>query len=93
MGVPKKRYSKSKVGRRRTHIFLKKPKLTKCSQCGRFILPHSVCSFCGYYKGKEVINVLEKLEKEERKKREREIKEKSREKPLSWKELSKKHGL
>jgi large subunit ribosomal protein L32 len=94
MGVPKKRHSKSKVGRRRMHIFLKEPNLVKCPKCGHFVLPHRVCSYCGYYREKEVINVLEKLEKEEKKKREKELKEKEkRPKTLSWKELSKKHGI
>lgn len=93
MAVPKKRHSKSKVGRRRMHLFLEKPHLVKCSQCGHLILPHTVCRFCGYYKGKEVVNVLEKLTKKERKQREKEMKLKKQsegEKPLNWKELSKK---
>lgn len=74
MAVPKKRHSKSKVGRRRMHIYLEQPNLAKCQKCGNFILPHQVCPFCGYYKGKMVIDVLAKLEKKERKKREKEMK-------------------
>lgn len=99
MAVPKKRHSKSKVGRRRLHIFLEKPNLVKCSKCGRSTLPHTVCPYCGYYKEREVINVLEKLDKKERKKREKEMKAKKQEeekenqeikkvKPLSLEELS-----
>lgn len=95
MGVPKSRHTRSKRDRRRAHIFLESPALTNCQKCGKKILPHNVCWSCGYYKGKEMINILEKLEKKERKKREKEIKIKEREeakkeKPLSWKELSKK---
>ncbi|MDI6883289.1 MAG: 50S ribosomal protein L32 [Patescibacteria group bacterium] len=97
MAVPKKRHSKSKVGRRRLHIFLEKPNLVKCPKCGRFTLPHVVCPYCGYYKGLEMIDVLGKLDKKERKKREKELKMKEAEgkevkkaKPLNWKELSKK---
>lgn len=92
MGVPKKRHSKSKVGRRKMHIFLKEPKLVKCPKCGKEIKAHTVCSFCGHYRGKQIIDVLAKLEEKERKKREKELKLKEKEeKPLSWKELSKKH--
>ncbi len=42
-----------------------------------------VCKNCGYYNGKEVINVLGKLTKKEKKLREKEIKEaeKTRKKP------------
>jgi large subunit ribosomal protein L32 len=95
MGVPKKRHSKSKVGRRRMHIFLEEPRLVKCKKCGNFILPHTVCPFCGYYKGEMVVDVLAKLEEKERKKREKEIKmkeemEKAKTKELSLEELSKK---
>jgi len=78
------------------HIFLKEPTLIDCSHCKTPIPPHTVCPHCGYYKGEEVLNVLEKLEKKERKKREKEIKEKEREeekqpqqKPMSLEELSK----
>ena len=97
MAVPKSRGTKSKRDKRRQHIFLKKPTLTKCSKCGKLILPHIVCSFCGYYKGREVIDVLGELTKKERKVKEKEMKtkeEKGKEikksKPLSLKELSKK---
>jgi len=65
MAVPKKRHSKSKVGRRRMHIFLKEPSLIKCENCGKMKLPHAVCPFCGYYKGKEVL----KIEKEKKEKK------------------------
>jgi len=93
MAVPKQRHTKSRRNKRRMHIFTKMPALTKCPKCGKFILPHTVCWNCGYYKGREVIDVLEKLTKKERKKREKEIrakeKEEKRVKPLSMEELSK----
>lgn len=77
------------------HIFLKKPYLIKCPKCGKAVLPHTACRNCGYYKGAEVINVLEKLTKKERKLKEKEIsvketEKKEKEKNISWEELSKK---
>lgn len=94
MAVPKWRKTKGRRNQRRMHIFLKKPTLTKCPKCGHFVLPHTVCQNCGYYKGREVIDVLAKLTKKEKKMREREMKAKEKEekkkKPLSWEELSKK---
>ncbi|HEY4499676.1 MAG TPA: 50S ribosomal protein L32 [Candidatus Paceibacterota bacterium] len=51
-GVPVKHRSKSKVGRSRSHLALKKIKLTVCSQCKAPTLPHRACAQCGYYKGK-----------------------------------------
>ena len=94
MTVPKRRHTKSKRDKRRMHIFLKAPSLSLCPKCGKPILPHTICLNCGYYKGKEVIDVLKKLTKKERKKREKEIKTKEKEakkeKPLTLEELSKK---
>lgn len=75
------------------HLFLKAPFLTKCPKCGKPVLPHTVCLNCGYYKGREVIDVLKKLDRKERKKREKEMeakKEEKGEKSLSWEGLSKK---
>lgn len=95
MAVPKQKRSKGRQQKARMNIFLEKPTLTKCQKCGRLILPHGVCPFCGYYKGREIIDVLEKLSKKERKSREKEIKVKEKEKkkkrpPLRLGELSKK---
>jgi len=56
MAVPKKRTSKSKKRKRRTHWKLKSPNLIECPQCHEKILPHRVCPHRGYYKGKEVVS-------------------------------------
>lgn len=57
MTIPKKRHTSSKVARRRSHHALKKIKLTTCKKCGKAIMPHRACSFCGSYDGKEVIKI------------------------------------
>jgi large subunit ribosomal protein L32 len=97
MAVPKQRHTKSRRNKRRAHIFLQAPVLTLCPKCGKPLFPYTVCPNCGYYKGKEIIDVLSKLEKKERKKREKEMKAKeteekgkAKEKPLTWEEMSKK---
>jgi len=97
MAVPKQRHTKSRRNKRRAHIFLKAPVLTLCPKCGKPLIPHTVCRNCGYYKGKEIIDVLSKLEKKERKTREKEMKtketeekEKAKERPLTWEEMSRK---
>jgi len=67
--------------------------LAKCKKCGKPVLPHTVCQNCGYYKGTEIINVLEKLNKKEKKIREKEIsaqQKKEKGKSLTMEELSKK---
>ncbi len=80
MAVPKQHRSKSRQGQRRMHIYLKVPNLVPCQTCGNLKLPHIVCSRCGYYKGKEVIDVKAKLSKKEKKKLEKEMKEREKEK-------------
>jgi large subunit ribosomal protein L32 len=42
-------------------------KLGTCPKCGDPILPHTVCSTCGYYKDREIIHLETKLEKKLRK--------------------------
>jgi len=66
MPVPKRRQSKSRIRKRRTHDSLTAPGLTECQHCHKQILPHRVCGFCGYYKGKSIIPIVEKAKKEER---------------------------
>lgn len=92
MAVPKQRQTKSRRNRRRSHQALKSPVLTKCQKCGTMILPHIVCFNCGFYKDKQVIDVLKKLDKKQRKQKEKEIsaKESKKDKSLNAEALSQK---
>lgn len=54
MAVPKKRTGKSAQGHRRSNWKATKPEVTKCAKCGEVVLTHTVCTACGYYKGKAV---------------------------------------
>lgn len=54
MAVPKKRTGSSAQGHRRSNWKATKPEVTKCSNCGEIVLTHTVCTACGYYKGKAV---------------------------------------
>ena len=56
---PKRRTSKSKRNMRRSHDALTTPTLSECPQCHEVKMPHLVCPSCGYYKGKEVIEIKE----------------------------------
>ncbi len=64
MAVPKRRHSKSRRDKKRTHKKLKVNSLIKCSHCSRFKPRHKVCPHCGYYKGKKVIQIKEKKKKQ-----------------------------
>ncbi len=57
MANPKKRTSKSRRNKRRSHHALKPTQLQICSNCQNPRIPHRVCPHCGYYKGREVIEV------------------------------------
>jgi len=72
-GVPKQRKTKSRQGNRRMHLFIKRRSLISCPKCAKPALPHTVCHNCGYYKGRQVIDVMKKLTKKEKKQKEREI--------------------
>jgi len=72
-GVPKQRKTKSRQANRRMHLFIKRRFLISCPKCAKPALPHTVCHNCGYYKGRQVIDVMKKLTKKEKKQKEREI--------------------
>ena len=54
MAVPKKRTGKSAQATRRANWKASKPEVVTCPNCGEFALAHTVCTACGYYKGKPV---------------------------------------
>ncbi len=57
MALPKRRHSKTRRDKRRTHWKLGAPAFTSCPQCHQPKAPHRVCSNCGYYGGEKVIEV------------------------------------
>jgi large subunit ribosomal protein L32 len=57
MAVPKKKTSKSRKGMRRSHDGLTAPSYVECPHCHEMARPHHICAHCGYYKGKEVMEV------------------------------------
>jgi large subunit ribosomal protein L32 len=58
MAVPKKKTSKAKTRSRRASSWvLRTPPRSVCPQCGRAKLPHVVCLNCGWYGGRQAIDV------------------------------------
>ena len=55
MAVPKKRVSKQRKRKRRTHYKAEAPAVGSCPRCGDPKRPHHVCPSCGYYKGEAVL--------------------------------------
>ncbi len=80
MGLPAKRTTSSKRDMRRAHHALTPVNVGACSKCGKPQFSHCACANCGFYKGREVTDVLAKLDKKDRKKREKEIARREKEK-------------
>jgi len=57
MAVPKKRTSKQRKRKRRTHYKAEAVSTQSCPRCGDPKLPHRVCPTCGYYRNEAVIDV------------------------------------
>ncbi|MFH1799487.1 MAG: 50S ribosomal protein L32 [Candidatus Omnitrophota bacterium] len=65
MAHPKRKHSntRSRLRRANDHLVLKSR--SQCTQCGAFVLPHRVCTSCGFYKGKLVKSIKVKTQEKE----------------------------
>ena len=59
MPNPKRRHSKTRGAKRRTHDALAPVGVAECPQCHELRLPHRVCPNCGFYRGRQVRAVKE----------------------------------
>jgi large subunit ribosomal protein L32 len=58
MPAPKKRVSHSRKNIRRAQDKMETPHhIRKCPQCGEPVKQHCVCTACGFYRGKEIIEI------------------------------------
>jgi large subunit ribosomal protein L32 len=58
MAVPKKKTSKSKSRMRRASAWkIQAPARSVCPRCGNAKRPHVVCGTCGWYNGRQVLDV------------------------------------
>lgn len=55
MATPKRRTSKTRRDKRRTHYNATAPTIAACSNCGTAVMYHRVCPECGFYRGKQAI--------------------------------------
>jgi len=61
MPNPKRKHSKARRDKRRSaNSKMHSSSLSVCSNCKKPRMPHRVCPYCGYYKGKPVL-VIETL--------------------------------
>ncbi len=59
MAVPKRRTSKSRKLKRRTHHQAPAVAVQPCPRCGDPRRPHRICPSCGFYAGKQRVEVEE----------------------------------
>lgn len=55
MAHPKRKTSKQRKNKRRTHYKATPVQLSVCSNCGAAVQYHRVCPECGHYRGKLAI--------------------------------------
>ncbi|MCM8792264.1 MAG: 50S ribosomal protein L32 [Candidatus Omnitrophica bacterium] len=63
MALPKRRHSKARGRKRRTHWKIRQLNLVLCPQCKKLKIPHRICPVCGYYDGKEIVEIKVKEKK------------------------------
>lgn len=55
--LPKRKLSKGRRNRRRAHDAIGAPQLVDCGNCHKPVLPHRMCPHCGYYRGRQVMDL------------------------------------
>jgi large subunit ribosomal protein L32 len=58
--LPKRKMSKTRRDKRRSHDHLAPQHLVVCDTCGEYKPAHQVCPHCGTYKGREILAVADK---------------------------------
>jgi len=57
MAVPKRKTTRTKRDSRRSHWKSTAATYSECPQCHQPKLPHRVCANCGYYGGRQAVEI------------------------------------
>jgi len=63
--VVRMRHNRSQSKQRRSHHGLNAPALATCKNCGAFHRPHHMCLDCGFYNGRQVMDLAANKAKRE----------------------------
>lgn len=63
--VVRMRHTKGQSANRRSHHALKSPAVAVCKNCGANHRPHHMCLECGFYNGRQVMDLAAKKEARE----------------------------
>lgn len=58
MPNPKRKISRTRRDKRRTHYKAQPAATSTCPQCGAVKMTHRACPECGYYNGRKVIEAV-----------------------------------
>lgn len=67
MAVPKRKTSKSRIGKRRSHLALKITNIIEDKNSGEYRLPHQICKVTGTYNGRQIVKTTSQEDDEEKK--------------------------
>jgi len=62
--LTKRRWSTRRQGKRRASIKARNISADKCSNCGQLKPVASACPKCGFYRGKQIVTIKQKKNKE-----------------------------
>ena len=57
MAVPKRKHSKARKNKRKSHLAIKATALRRCARCNSAVKPHTICTNCGHYRGRMIIDL------------------------------------
>lgn len=60
------RHTRAHTKNRRSHHALENPVLATCTNCGEKHRPHHMCLDCGFYNGRQVLDLAASKEKREK---------------------------
>ena len=63
--VIRMRHTRAHTKNRRSHHALKAPTVATCANCGSTHRPHHMCLDCGFYKGRQVMDLKARKDKRE----------------------------
>ncbi|MDR0929372.1 MAG: 50S ribosomal protein L32 [Oscillospiraceae bacterium] len=64
MALPKGKISKARKHSRQANWKISAPSIVKCPRCSKMKLSHRVCKHCGYYDGRNVLNISDDKKKD-----------------------------
>jgi len=59
MAVPKRKTSRQRRDTRRATHGIEAPRIGRCPNCSAPVRSHRVCGVCGWYRGRQVVEIVD----------------------------------